>query len=89
VYTVCTHGAHNPRVQGSRLPGTEGVRVGVIPQAVTFRSTGTGEPDEAQVSRPVRGGPGEKAAMTSLAVYPTSYLAVRRNNSNRIPAESG
>src|SRR6266849_10629110 len=32
----------------------------------------TGEPDDAKVSRPVRGGLGEKAGMTSLAAYPTA-----------------
>jgi hypothetical protein len=35
--------------KGSRLPCKEEVRVGVIPTACTFLSTGTGEPDEAKV----------------------------------------
>ena len=46
--------------QGSRLPGMEGVRVGVIPRAFTFLSMGTGEPDASKVARPVRGGTGRK-----------------------------
>ena len=48
--------------KGSRLPCTEGVRVGVIPQAFPFLSLGTGEPDEAKVSCPVRGGTGSKGS---------------------------
>jgi hypothetical protein len=48
--------------QGSRLPCTEGVRVGVIPKAFTFLGAGTGEPDDAKVSRPVRGGAGRKGS---------------------------
>ena len=39
--------------QGSRLPGTEGVRVGVIPRAFPFLSMGTGEPDASKGARPV------------------------------------
>jgi hypothetical protein len=35
--------------QGSRLPCKEGVRVGVMPNALTFLSTGTGAPDAVQV----------------------------------------
>ena len=62
--------------KGSRLPCKEGVRVGVIPRACTFLSLGTGEPDTSKVVCPVRGGPGEKAVMTSLAVYPTSVRRV-------------
>src|SRR5215813_12199741 len=42
--------------KGSRLPGKEGVRVGVIPIAFTFLSMGTGEPDTSKVVCPVRGG---------------------------------
>ena len=61
--------------KGSRLPCKEEVRVGVIPKAFTFLSMGTGEPDASKVARPVRGGPGAKAVMTSLAVYPTSSVA--------------
>jgi hypothetical protein len=38
--------------KGSRLPCTEGVRVGVIPKALTFLSMGTGEPDARRRSRP-------------------------------------
>src|SRR6266699_248622 len=48
--------------KGSRLPCTEGVRVGVIPKAFTFLSMGTGEPDDAKVSCPVRGGTGRKGS---------------------------
>ena len=48
--------------KGSRLPGTEGVRVGVIPRACTFLSMGTGEPDASKVARPVRGGTGRKGS---------------------------
>ena len=58
--------------KGSRLPYKEGVRVGVIPRAFTFLSLGTGEPDTSKLSVRFGGGPGEKAVMTSLAVYPTS-----------------
>ena len=53
--------------QGSRLPGKEGVRVGVMPNALTFLSTGTGEPDAVQVARPVRRGAGRKGGLTDLA----------------------
>ena len=48
--------------QGSRPPGKEGVRVGVIPQAFPFLSMGTGEPDASKVARPVRGGTGRKGS---------------------------
>ena len=48
--------------KGSRLPCTEGVRVGVIPKACTFLSMGTGEPDASKVARPVRGGTGRKGS---------------------------
>ena len=61
--------------QGSRLPCKEGVRVGVIPIAFTFLSREL----ESRILRKLYvrfgGGPGEKAVMTSLAVYPTSSLA--------------
>ena len=53
-------GAESPLAQGRRLPCTAGVRVGGIPQAFPFLSMGTGEPDDAQVSCPVRGGDREK-----------------------------
>ena len=53
--------------QGSRLPGKEGVRVGVMPNALTFLSTGTGEPDAVQVARPVRRGAGRKGGLADLA----------------------
>src|SRR5215468_2441057 len=48
--------------KGSRLPGKEGVRVGVIPIAFTFLSMGTGEPDTSKVVCPVRGGTGRKGS---------------------------
>ena len=48
--------------KGSRLPCTEGVRVGVIPIAFPFLSMGTGEPDASKVARPVRGGTGSKGS---------------------------
>ena len=48
--------------KGSRLPCTEGVRVGVIPKAFTFLSMGTGEPDASKVARPVRRGTGRKGS---------------------------
>ena len=48
--------------KGSRLPGKEGVRVGVIPIAFTFLSMGTGEPDTSKVVCPVRGGAGRKGS---------------------------
>src|SRR5438270_12641102 len=48
--------------QGSRLPCTEGVRVGVIPLAFPFLSMGTGEPDTSKVVCPVRGGTGRKGS---------------------------
>ena len=50
------HKGLNPMAKGSRLPGKEGVRVGVIPLAFTFLSLGTGEPDTSKVVCPVRGG---------------------------------
>src|SRR5712691_4541258 len=53
--------------QGSRLPCKEGVRVGVMPNALTFLSTGTGEPDAVKVARPVRRGAGRKGGLTDLA----------------------
>jgi len=48
--------------KGSRLPCKEGVRVGVIPNAFTFLSMGTGEPDTSKVVCPVRGGTGRKGS---------------------------
>jgi hypothetical protein len=33
-----------------------------MPKALTFLSMGTGEPDDAKVSRPVRGGTGRKGS---------------------------
>ena len=48
--------------KGSRLPCTEGVRVGVIPIAFTSLSMGTGEPDTSKVVCPVRGGTGRKGS---------------------------
>ena len=48
--------------KGSRLPGKEGVRVGVIPIAFTFLSMGTGEPDTSKVVCPVRVGTGRKGS---------------------------
>ncbi len=53
--------------KGSRLPCKEGVRVGVMPNALTFLSTGTGEPDAVKVARPVRRGAGRKGGLTDLA----------------------
>src|SRR5712691_13408002 len=53
--------------KGSRLPCKEGVRVGVMPNAWTFLSTGTGEPDAVKVARPVRRGAGRKGGLTDLA----------------------
>jgi len=53
--------------KGSRLPGKEGVRVGVMPNAFTFLSTGTGEPDAVKVARPVRRGAGRKGGLADLA----------------------
>jgi hypothetical protein len=53
--------------QGSRLPCKEGVRVGVMHNAFTILSTGTGEPDDAKVSRPVRRGAGRKGGLADLA----------------------
>ena len=41
--------------KGSRLPGTEGVRVGVTPIVFTFLSMGTGEPDTSKVCAAGRG----------------------------------
>jgi hypothetical protein len=55
-------GPFKPRAKGSRLPCTEGVRVGVMPNAFTFLSTGTGEPDNAKVFCPVRRGTGRKGS---------------------------
>jgi hypothetical protein len=40
----------------------EGVRVGVMPHAFPFLSTGTGEPDNAKVFCPVRRGTGRKGS---------------------------
>jgi hypothetical protein len=48
--------------KGSRLPYKEGVRVGVIPRALTFLSLGTGEPDTSKVVCPVRRGTGRKGS---------------------------
>src|SRR5262249_62032076 len=56
------HKGLNPMAKGSRLPGKEGVRVGVIPIAFTFLSMGTGEPDTSKVVCPVRGGTGRKGS---------------------------
>jgi len=70
------HGADHPRAQGSRLPGKEGVRVGVMPQALTCLSTGPGEPDAANVARPVRGGTGRKGSNDLARGLP--YLRSRR-----------
>jgi hypothetical protein len=53
--------------KGSRLPGKEGVRVGVMPNAFTILSTGTGEPDAVKVARPVRRGAGRKGGLADLA----------------------
>jgi hypothetical protein len=53
--------------KGSRLPGKEGVRVGVMPNACTILSTGTGEPDAVKVARPVRRGAGRKGGLADLA----------------------
>src|SRR5712692_307146 len=58
---------NNPMAKGSRLPGTEGVRVGVMPNACTILSMGTGEPDAVQVARPVRRGAGRKGGLADLA----------------------
>ena len=55
-------GPSKPMAKGSRLPGKEGVRVGVMPIALTFLSTGTGEPDNAKVFCPVRRGTGRKGS---------------------------
>src|SRR5437879_1514479 len=60
-------GLYNPMAKGSRLPGKEGVRVGVMPNAFTILSTGTGEPDAVKVARPVRRGAGRKGGLTDLA----------------------
>ena len=49
------HGADNPRAKGSRLPCKEGVRVGVMPNAFTCLSTGTGEPCASKECAAVRG----------------------------------
>jgi hypothetical protein len=53
--------------KGSRLPGKEGVRVGVMPNAFTILSTGTGEPDAVKVARPVQRGAGRKGGLADLA----------------------
>src|SRR6266516_163813 len=71
--------------KGSRLPCTEGVRVGVIPKAFTFLSMGTGEPDDAKVSCPVRGGTGRKGSNDLARGLPY----VRRSSSCSIPIVDG
>jgi len=58
---------YNPMAKGSRLPCKEGVRVGVMPNAFTILSTGTGEPDAVKVARPVRRGAGRKGGLADLA----------------------
>ena len=60
----------------------EGVRVGVIPKALTFLSTGTGEPDDAKVSRPVRGGTGRKGSNDLARGLP--YLILRSGYRRRL-----
>jgi len=51
-----------PRAKGSRLPWQAGVRVGEMPRACTHCAQGTGEPDDAKVSCPVRRGTGRKGS---------------------------
>ena len=71
--------------KGSRLPGKEGVRVGVMPNAFTILSTGTGEPDAVKVARPVRRGAGRKGGLADLA-RGLPYLVPRRGFQRRLTA---
>src|SRR5919201_1108160 len=59
---TAVHKGLPPRAQGSRLPGQEGVRGGVIPLAFPCLSMGTGEPETSKVVCPVRGGTGRKGS---------------------------
>ena len=68
--------------KGSRLPGKEGVRVGVIPIAFTFLSMGTGEPDTSKVVCPVRGGTGRKGSNDLARGLP--YLVPRSGFRQRL-----
>jgi hypothetical protein len=54
----------------------EGVRVGVMPHAFPFLSTGTGEPDNAKVFCPVRRGTGRKGSNDLARGLP--YLVERQ-----------
>ena len=68
--------------KGSRLPCKEEVRVGVIPNAFTFLSMGTGEPDASKVARPVRGGTGRKGSHDLARGLP--YLVPRSRFRQRL-----
>ena len=69
--------------KGSRLPCKEGVRVGVMPNAFTILSTGTGEPDAVKVARPVRRGAGRKGGLADLA-RGLPYLVPRSGHWRRL-----
>jgi hypothetical protein len=71
--------------KGSRLPGKEGVRVGVIPIAFTFLSMGTGEPDTSKVVCPVRGGAGRKGSNDLARGLP--YLVSRFRTCADVPGK--
>jgi hypothetical protein len=73
--------------KGSRLPYKEGVRVGVIPIALTFLSMGTGEPDTSQVVCPVRRGTGRKGSNDLARGLP--YLQRRFHFRQQVSASVG
>src|SRR5262249_12327018 len=81
------HKGLNPMAKGSRLPGKEGVRVGVIPIAFTFLSMGTGEPDTSKVVCPVRGGTGRKGSYDLARGLP--YLLRRSGFRQRLRRSVG
>ena len=70
--------------KGSRLPYKEGVRVGVIPRALTFLSMGTGEPDTSKVVCPVRRGTGRKGSNDLARGLP--YLVPRSRFRQQVSA---